>query len=133
MGDFTDWVKAHFALAASITFFFLLILALSYVYLHSAQPTFLKEERQNYKGSYQYSESKDTELINYVASYNDWEVQKQKLITENATADTKIVISIETTQAGLADQIYTDVELVPDQSKLPESVKQFLRDHPKGG
>lgn len=135
MGEVTDWIKANVMLSISIVFIFFLILGLSYFYLHSAQPTLLKEERQNYKASYQYVESKDTELINFVNDYNGWEIQKRKYIATNATYYAKVIEQISTTQAGLADQIYTDVELVPDQSKLPESVKQFLIKHPnpRGG
>jgi uncharacterized protein HemX len=130
MGEFTDWIKANFALAASITLFFLLILGLSYVYLH-AQPALLKQERENYKASYQYSESKDTELIKFVSSYNQLETQKQGLVDANETANAKRIDDIEIEQQGIANQIYQDVELVPDKSRLPDSVKQFLRDHPE--
>jgi Tfp pilus assembly protein PilO len=127
-----DFLKAHAFMIVSIFIIFFVGLALWYAYL-SAQPTLLKQERQNYKSSYQYSEAKDTELINYVHDYNDLETQKQKLIAANKTENAKTIQSIAVEQAGIADQIYTDTDLVPDQSKLPDSVQKFLIAHPKGG
>ncbi len=95
-------------------------------------PTFLTLERTAYKNSYQYSEAKQTELLNFVTEYNDLETKKQEYIVANTnqTYD-KIIDNIEVQQKVLADKIRNEAEKVPDQNELPKSVKQFLRDHPR--
>jgi predicted PurR-regulated permease PerM len=130
MGEVSYFFKAHAFAVTSIIIFFILIMALGYTYLF-AQHAFLKQGRENYKNSYQYSESKNTELINFVQSYNQLETQKQKLVITNSTDNAHVIQSIEIQQAGISDQIYTGVDLVPDKSKLPDSVRQFLIDHPR--
>jgi flagellar basal body-associated protein FliL len=112
---------------------FLVLIACAGIYYAwlALQPAYLKQERTNYKSSYQYSEAKDTELLNFVTTYNNLETRKQEYIAENKSAS--LIDSIETQQEALSDQIHNDAELAPDQSKLPDSVKTFLSEHPKNG
>lgn len=129
MGIIKEGIKGYILLAIAVFLIFGLIVALHYAGL-LVLPTFLKQERTAYKNSYQYTEAKETELLKLVTSYNDLETKKQEYIAANNSEYGRLIDGIEGQQKDLADRIRNEADLVPDQSELPKSVRQFLREHP---
>ena len=131
MGEIRDGIGIYIRVVIAAFLIFGLIIALNMAGL-IALPAFLTLERTAYKNSYQYTEAKQTELLNFVTEYNDLETKKQEYIVGNTnqTYD-KIIDNIEIQQKVLADKIRNEAELVPDQNELPKSVRQFLRDYPR--
>lgn len=111
-----------------------LVLALGavlYYFWLVAQPAYLNQENKNFKGSYQYSEARETELLNDISGYNGLETQKQKYIEANATTHADVIESIETQQKALVNEIHDKADLIPDQTRLPQSVRDFMIEHPR--
>jgi len=131
MGEIRDGIGIYIRVVIAAFLIFGLIIALNMAGL-IALPAFLTLERTAYKNSYQYTEAKQTELLNFVTEYNDLETKKQEYIVGNTnqTYD-KIIDNLEIQQKALADRIRNEAELVPDQNELPKSVRQFLRDYPR--
>ena len=131
MGEIKEGVSLYIKIVIAVFLIFGLIVALNMAGLF-VLPAFLTLERTAYKNSYQYTEAKETELLNFVTEYNDLETKKQEYIVGNTnqTYD-KIIENIEIQQKVLADKIRNEAEKVPDQNELPKSVRQFLRDYPR--
>jgi len=129
MGEIKEGVSLCIKIVIAVFLIFGLIVALNMAGLF-VLPAFLTLERTAYKNSYQYTEAKETELLNFVTEYNDLETKKQEYIVGNTnqTYD-KIIENIEIQQKVLADKIRNEAEKVPDQNELPKSVRQFLRDY----
>jgi hypothetical protein len=131
MGEAKEGAKLFITIAIVVFLLFGLVVALNLAGLITL-PAFLSLERHAYKSSYQYTEAKQTELLNFVTDYNDLETKKHEYMAgnTNGTYD-KIIDDIEIQQKALADNIRNEAEKVPDQSELPKSVRQFLIDHPR--
>lgn len=131
MGEIREGIKLYIFIVIAVFLIFGLIVVLNMAGL-VVLPAFLTLERTAYKNSYQYTEAKQTELLNFVTEYNDLETKKQEYIVgdTNQTYD-KIIENIEIQQKVLADKILNEAEKVPDQNELPKSVRQFLIDHPR--
>lgn len=131
MGEMREGISLYIKVAIAAFLIFGLIIALNMAGLF-VLPAFLTLERTAYKNSYQYTEAKQTELLNFVTEYNDLETKKQEYIVGNTnqTFD-KIIDNLEIQQKALADRIRNEAEMVPDQNELPKSVRQFLRDYPR--
>ena len=131
MGKIREGINIYIKVVIVAFLIFGLIVALNMAGL-IVLPAFLTLERTAYKNSYQYSEAKQAELLSFVTEYNDLETKKQEYIVGNTnrTYD-KIIDNLEIQQKALADKIRNEAELVPDQSELPKSVRQFLRDYPR--
>lgn len=131
MGEAREGIKLYIFIVIAVFLIFGLIVALNLAGL-IILPAFLTLERTAYKNSYQYTEAKETELLNFVTEYNDLETKKQEYIVGNTnqTYD-KIIENIEIQQKVLADKIRNEAEKVPDQNELPKSVRQFLIDYPR--
>lgn len=131
MGEAKEGAKLFATIVVAAFLLFGLIIALNMAGLITL-PAFLSLERTAYKNSYQYSEAKQTELLNFLTDYNDLETKKQEYIVGNTnhTYD-KIIDDLEIQQKALADKIRNEAELVPNQNELPKSVRQFLIDHPR--
>lgn len=131
MGEVREGIKIYIFIAIAVFLIFGLIVALNMAGL-IVLPAFLTLERTAYKNSYQYTEAKQTELLNFLTEYNDLETKKQEYIVGNTNqAYDKIIENIEIQQKVLADKIRNEAEKVPDQNELPKSVRQFLRDYPR--
>lgn len=130
MSEAKEGMKLYVTIVVAVFLIFGLVVALKMAGL-IVLPTFLTMERTAYKNSYQYSEAKQTELLNFLTEYNNLETKKQEYIVGNTnhTYD-KIIGDIEIQQKALADKIRNEAEKVPDQNELPKSVRQFLIDHP---
>ena len=131
MGEIREGISIYIKVVIVVFLIFGLVVALNMAGL-IVLPAFLTLERTAYKNSYQYTEAKQTELLNFVTEYNDLETKKQEYIVGNTnqTYD-KIIDNLEIQQKALADRIRNEAELVPDQNELPKSVRQFLRDYPR--
>lgn len=131
MGEIREGIKIYIFIVIAAFLIFGLIVALNFAGLLTL-PAFLTLERTAYKNSYQYTEAKETELLNFVTEYNDLETKKQEYIVGNTnqTYD-KIIDNIEIQQKVLADKIRNEAEKVPNQNELPKSVRQFLIDYPR--
>jgi hypothetical protein len=131
MGDIIDGLKAYIWVAVALFLIFGLVIALNMAGLIML-PTFLTLERHAYKNSYQYTEAKQTELLNFVTEFNDLETKKNEYTVANVNGSyDKIIEDLEIQQKALADKIRNEAEKVPDQSELPKSVRQFLIDYPR--
>ena len=130
MGIIREGIKGYVLLVVIVFLIFGLIIALNYAGL-LVLPAFLKGERTAYKNSYQYTEAKETELLKLVTSYNDLETKKQEYIVANNSAYDRLISGIDDQQKDLADRIRSEADLVSDQSALPKSIQQFLREHPR--
>lgn len=131
MGEAKEGIKLYIFIGVAVFLIFGLVIALNLAGL-LVLPAFLTLERTAYKNSYQYSEAKQTELLNFVTEYNDLETKKQEYIAGNKNqAYDKIIGDIEIQQKAMADKIRNEAEKVPDQNELPKSVRQFLIDHPR--
>ncbi len=131
MGEGKEGIKLFVTIAIAAFLIFGLIVVLNMAGL-SILPTFLTMERTAYKNSYQYSEAKQTELLNFVTDYDKLETSKQEYIIANVNGTyDKIIDNIGIQQEALADNIRNEAEKVPNQNELPRSVRQFLRDHPR--
>ncbi len=129
MGEGKEGIKLFITIAIAAFLIFGLIVALNMAGL-VVLPAFLTMERIAYKNSYQYSEAKQTELLNFVTDYDSLETKKQEYIIANVNGTyDKIIDNIGIQQDALADKIRNEAEKVPDQNELPRSVRQFLRDH----
>ena len=131
MGKIREGINIYIKVVIVAFLIFGLIVALNMAGL-IVLPAFLTLERTAYKNSYQYSEAKQTELLNFVTEYNDLGTKKQEYIAANTnqTYD-KIIDNIEIQQKALADKIRNEAEKVPNHNELPRSVRQFLRDYPR--
>jgi hypothetical protein len=131
MGEIKEGLKLYIWIAVAIFLIFGLVVALNMAGL-IALPTFLSLERHAYKSSFQYSEAKQTELLNFVSDYDSLETKKQEYIAANTnqTYD-KIIDNIDIQQKAIADKIRNEAEKVPDQTELPKSVRQFLKGYPR--
>jgi uncharacterized protein YllA (UPF0747 family) len=131
MGEIKEGFKLYIWIVIAVFLIFGLIVALNMAGLIML-PTFLSLERQTYKSSFQYSEAKQTELLNFVTEFNSLETKKQEYIATNTnhTYD-KIIDNIDIQQKAIADKIRNEAEKVPDQTELPKSVRQFLKDYPR--
>jgi hypothetical protein len=131
MGEAKEGIKLFMTIAIVVFLIFGLVVALEMAGL-IVLPTFLTLERTAYKNSYQYSETKQTELLTFVTEYNDLETKKQEYIVGNTNGTyNKIIDDIKIQQKVLGDKIRNEAEKVPDQNELPKSVRQFLIDHPR--
>lgn len=131
MGEIKEGIKLYIWIVVAVFLLFALAVALSMAGLITL-PAFLSLERTAYKNSYQYSEAKQTELLNFVTDYNDLETKKQEYIVGNVNGTyDKIIDNIDIQQKAIADKIRNEAEKVPDQNELPKSVRQFLRDYPR--
>jgi hypothetical protein len=131
MGETTEGLKLFTTIAVAAFLLFGLVTLLNIAGFMTL-PTYLTLERDAYKNSYQYSEARQTELLSFISDYNDLETKKQEYITgnTNGTYD-KIIDDIEIQQKALVDNIRNDADKVPNQNELPNSVRQFLKDHPR--
>lgn len=131
MGEAKEGIKLYVFIVIAVFLIFGLVVALDMAGL-IVLPTFLTLERTAYKNSYQYSEAKQTELLNFLAEYNDLETKKDEYIVanKNATYD-KIIDNIDIQQKVLGDKIRNEAEKVPNQNELPPSVREFIKDHPR--
>lgn len=130
MGEAREGIKLYISIAIAAFLIFGLIAALNMAGL-MILPGFLSLERNAYKNSYQYSEAKQTELLNFVVNYDSLETKKQEYIATNTNGTyDKIIDNIDIQQKALADKIRNEAEKVPNQNDLPKSVRQFLKDHP---
>jgi hypothetical protein len=131
MGEAREGFKLFLWIAVAAFLIFGLVVALNMAGLIML-PTFLTLERHAYKNSYQYSEAKQTELLNFVTEYDSLETKKQEYVVANTNGTyDKIIDNIDIQQKAIADKIRNEAEKVPDQNELPKSVRQFLRDHPR--
>ena len=131
MGEVKEGFKLFIWIAVAAFLIFGLVVALNMAGL-MILPSYLTLERNAYKNSYQYSESKQTELLSFVSDYNNLETQRQKYIVANANGTyNKIVDDLDIQQVALTDKIRNEAEKVPNQNELPKSVRQFLIDHPR--
>jgi hypothetical protein len=131
MGETKEGLKLFTTIAVAAFLLFGLVTLLNIAGFMTL-PTYLTLERDAYKNSYQYSEARQTELLSFISDYNDLETKKQEYITgnTNGTYD-KIIDDIEIQQKALVDNIRNDADKVPNQNELPNSVRQFLKDHPR--
>lgn len=131
MGEVKEGFKLYITIAVAAFLIFGLVIALHLAGL-IALPAFLTLERTAYKNSYQYTEAKQTELLNFLTEYNDLETKKVEYMVGNVNGTyDKIVDNIDIQQKVLGDKIRNEAEKVPDQNELPKSVRQFLTDHPR--
>ncbi len=131
MGEAEEGLKLYLTIAIATFLLFGLVIALHLAGL-VALPTFLTLERTAYKNSYQYTEAKQTELLNFVTEYDSLATKKAEYMAGNVNGTyDKIIDNIDIQQKALADKIRNEAEKVPDQNVLPKSVKQFLIDHPR--
>jgi hypothetical protein len=131
MGEVKEGFKLYVWIVIAVFLIFGLVVALNMAGL-IVLPTFLSLERHAYKSSFQYSEAKQTELLNFVTEFNSLETKKQTytVANVNGTYD-KIIDNIDIQQKAIADKIRNEAEKVPDQTELPKSVRQFLKDYPR--
>lgn len=131
MGEIKESAGIFIRIAIGVFLIFGLVVALNFAGLITL-PAFLSLERTAYKNSYQYSEAKQTELLNFVTDFDSLETKKQEYIVANVNGTyDKIIDNINIQQKAIADKIRNEAEKVPDQNDLPKSVRQFLRDHPR--
>lgn len=131
MGETKEGFKLFITIAIAVFLLFGLVVVLNLAGLITL-PAFLSLERNAYKNSYQYSEAKQTELLNFITDYNDLETKKQEYIAANVNGTyDKIIDNIDIQQKALADKIRNEAEKVPNQNELPKSVRQFLVDYPR--
>ena len=130
MGETREGLKLYLTIVIATFFLFVLVIALHLAGL-VALPTFLTLERTTYKNSYQYTEAKQTELLNFVTEYDSLATKKAEYMVGNVNGTyDKIIDNLDIQQKALADKIRNEAEKVPDQTELPKSVRQFLIDHP---
>lgn len=129
MGEANEGFKLYITIAIAVFLIFGLVVALKMAGL-IVLPAFLTLERTAYKNSYQYTEAKQTELLNFLTEYNGLETKKAEYIAGNVNGTyDKIIDNIDIQQKALADKIINEAEKVPNQNDLPKSVRQFLIDH----
>jgi hypothetical protein len=131
MGEIKEGTKLFIWIAVAAFLIFGLVVALNMAGL-VVLPSFLSLERHAYKSSFQYSEAKQTELLNFVTEFDSLETKKQEYIVANVNGTyDKIIDNVDIQQKAIADKIRNEAEKVPDQTELPKSVRQFLRDYPR--
>jgi CHASE3 domain sensor protein len=130
MGIIREGIKGYMLVAIAAFLIFGLIVALNYAGL-LVLPAFLTQERTAYKNSYQYTEAKNTELLNMITEYSDLETKKQEYVVSNNPTYSGLIDNIDSQQKAIADKIRNDADLVQNQNELPNSVKQFLIEHPR--
>lgn len=131
MGETREGLKLYMTIVIATFLLFGLVIALHLAGL-VALPTFLTLERTAYKNSYQYTEAKQTELLNFVTEYDSLATKKAEYMVGNVNGTyDKIIDNLDIQQKALADKIRNEAEKVPDQTELPKSVRQFLIDHPR--
>lgn len=130
MGIIREGIKGYIIVVVVAFLIFGLIIALNFAGL-LVLPSFLKLERTAYKTSYQYTEAKEKELLTFITNYNDLEIKKQEYIAANNSEYYAIINGIEGQQKNIIDRINNEADLLPDKNILPNSIKEFLREHPR--
>ena len=93
------------------------------------KPAFLGFERQAYKQSHQYVETKESQLLQWVDEYYALGAEIAKYQADNEDEHYNIVIAgLQSQQLSLETRIEIEAQRIPDGA-LPPSVEDFISTH----
>jgi len=123
-------LRDHAEASGSLVWYSVLILAILVVATfatYSLKPTWLGMEREAYKASHQYIESKQTMLLNLAEKFRELEVDIIRY--EQAEGDnSEIIDGLEAQKTSLLFRMRKESERLPD-NELPESVRKILQQY----
>jgi len=91
----------------------------------AVQPAWMGFQRETMKQSHQYVDAKESMLLQWVAEYNELEVERLKYKDADKH---ELAQGLELQQASILARIKTEAQRVPEDA-LPPTVREFLDRH----